>query len=169
MSYTSSPFSPYLEALELQFSLGPFYTFVFLSLMVLYQLESIHLDDYNLIYSQKKNRGSPKEDNAPSSRNSKGTSSNKEGSDKRASRDGSDVDLSKGDSVNILAFPFPLVCVAFLYYGRSPRHSKGVLRPWVELEVHEPQLEQRDLYLPSIVLVVPVQPPRVDSLTLLRS
>ena len=57
MSYTSSPFSPYLGALELQFALSPFYTFVALSLMVLYQLESIHVDDSNLIYSQNKNRG----------------------------------------------------------------------------------------------------------------
>ena len=57
VSYTSSHFSPYMGALELQFSLGPFYTFVSLSLMVLYQLESIHLDNYNLIYSQNKNRG----------------------------------------------------------------------------------------------------------------
>ena len=54
VSYMSSPFSPYLGALELQFSLSPFYTFVSLSLMVLYQLESIHLDNFNLIYSQKK-------------------------------------------------------------------------------------------------------------------
>ena len=57
VSYTSSPFSPYLGALELQFALGPFYTFVALSIMILYQLESIHLDDSNLIYSQNKNRG----------------------------------------------------------------------------------------------------------------
>ena len=57
VSYTSSPFSLYLGALELQFALGPFYTFVALSLMVFYQLESIHLDDSNLIYSQNKNRG----------------------------------------------------------------------------------------------------------------
>ena len=57
MSYTSSPFSPYLGTLEIQFSLGPFYKFVALYLMVLYQLESIHLDDSNLIYSQNKNRG----------------------------------------------------------------------------------------------------------------
>ena len=57
VSYTSSPFSPYLGALKLQFVLGPFYTFVSLSLMILYQLESIHLDDSNLIYSQNKNRG----------------------------------------------------------------------------------------------------------------
>ena len=56
VSYTSSPFSPYLGALELQFALGPFYTFVALSLMVLYKLESIHLDNYNLIYTQNKNR-----------------------------------------------------------------------------------------------------------------
>ena len=34
----------------------PFYKFVALSLMVLYQLESIHLDNYNLIYTQNKNR-----------------------------------------------------------------------------------------------------------------
>ena len=39
------------------FAFGPFYTFVDLYLMVLYQLESLHLDDYNLIYSQNKNRG----------------------------------------------------------------------------------------------------------------
>ena len=57
MSYPSSPLSPYLGALELQFAPRLFYTFVYLSLMVLYQLESLHLDDYNLIYSQKKNRG----------------------------------------------------------------------------------------------------------------
>ena len=57
VSYTSSHFSPYLGSLELQFALGPFYTFVSLYLMVLYQLESIHLDDSNLIYNQNKNRG----------------------------------------------------------------------------------------------------------------
>ena len=56
MSYTSSHFSPYLGALELQFDLGPFYTFVALSRMILYQLELIHLDNYNLIYTQNKNR-----------------------------------------------------------------------------------------------------------------
>ena len=57
MSYLSSLLSPYLGALELQFAPGIFYTFVYLSLMVLYQLESLHLDDYNLIYIQNKNRG----------------------------------------------------------------------------------------------------------------
>ena len=57
MSYPSSPLSPYLGGLELQFSPGPFYKFVALSLMVLYQLESFHLDNYNLIYIQNKNRG----------------------------------------------------------------------------------------------------------------
>ena len=41
----------------LQFASGPFYTFVALSLMVLYQLESLHLNDYNLTYSQNKNMG----------------------------------------------------------------------------------------------------------------
>ena len=56
VSYTSSPFSPYLGVLELPFALGPFYTFVSLYIMVLYRLESIHLDNYNLIYSQNKNR-----------------------------------------------------------------------------------------------------------------
>ena len=55
MSYPSSPLSPYLGALELQLALGPIYKFVSLSLMVIYQLESLHLDDYNLIYSQNKN------------------------------------------------------------------------------------------------------------------
>ena len=57
MSYPSSPLSPYLGALKLQFSPCLFYTFVELSLMVIYQLEALHLDDYNLIYSQNKNRG----------------------------------------------------------------------------------------------------------------
>ena len=57
MSYSSSHLSLYLGALELQFAPGPFYTFVDISLMVLYQLESLHLDYYNLIYSQNKNRG----------------------------------------------------------------------------------------------------------------
>ena len=58
VSYTSSLFSHDLGALELHFALGPLSTFVSLSLMVLYQLESIHLDDSNLIYSQNKNRAS---------------------------------------------------------------------------------------------------------------
>ena len=53
----NSPLSPYSGALELQFSPGPFYTFVALALMVLYQLESLHLDNYNLAYSQNKNIG----------------------------------------------------------------------------------------------------------------
>ena len=53
----NSHLSPYSGALEIQFAPGPFYTFVSLSLMVLYQFESLHLDDYNLIYSQNKNRG----------------------------------------------------------------------------------------------------------------
>ena len=57
MSYPSSPLSPYLGALELQFAPSPFYIFLELSLKVLYELESLHLDDYNLIYSQNKNRG----------------------------------------------------------------------------------------------------------------
>ena len=41
----------------LQFDPGHFYTFVALSLMDFYQFESLHLVDYNLIYSQNKNRG----------------------------------------------------------------------------------------------------------------
>ena len=57
MSYSSSPLSLYLGALELQFASGPFYTYLDLSLMVLFQLESLHLDGYNLIYSQNKNMG----------------------------------------------------------------------------------------------------------------
>ena len=57
VSYTISPFSPYLGALELHFALGPFYTFLSLYPMVIYHLESIHLDNFNLIYSQKKNKG----------------------------------------------------------------------------------------------------------------
>ena len=57
MSYPSSPLSPYLGALELQFSPSIFYIVLYLSLMVLHQLESPHFDDFNLIYSQNKNRG----------------------------------------------------------------------------------------------------------------
>ena len=47
--------SLYLGALDLQFASGPFYTFVDVSLMVIYQFESLHLDDYNLIFIQNKN------------------------------------------------------------------------------------------------------------------
>ena len=57
MSYPNSPLSPYSAALVLQFTPGPFYKFVALYLIFLYQLESLHLDDYNLTYSQNKNRG----------------------------------------------------------------------------------------------------------------
>ena len=57
MSYPSSPLSLYLGALELQLYPSPFYTFVDLSLMVLYQFKALYLDDYNLIYIQKKNIG----------------------------------------------------------------------------------------------------------------
>ena len=57
MSYPSSPLSPYFGALELQFSPGTPYKIVYLSLMVHYHLESLHLDDYNLIYIQNKNMG----------------------------------------------------------------------------------------------------------------
>ena len=56
MSYPKLTLSPFSEALVLQFAHSPFYTFVALYLMVLYQLESLHLVDYNLINSQKKNR-----------------------------------------------------------------------------------------------------------------
>ena len=56
VSYMTSPFIQNFGALELQFALGPFYTFVALYLMVLYQLESIYFYYYNLIYSQNKNR-----------------------------------------------------------------------------------------------------------------
>ena len=57
MSYPNPPLSPYSGALMVQFILGPLYTFVSLSLIVLHQLKSLHLDDYNLIYSHNKNRG----------------------------------------------------------------------------------------------------------------
>ena len=57
MSYLNSPLSPYSGALVVQFALGPFYTYVALSLMVLCQFETLYLDDYNLIYSQNKNKG----------------------------------------------------------------------------------------------------------------
>ena len=56
MSYLNSPLSPYSGALVLQLAPDPFYTFVSLSLMVLYELESLHLDDYNLTYIQNRNR-----------------------------------------------------------------------------------------------------------------
>ena len=57
VSYPNPPLSPYSGALVVQFALDLFYTFVALSLMVLYQLESLYLEDYNLINSQNKNRG----------------------------------------------------------------------------------------------------------------
>ena len=56
MSYLISPLSPYFGVLELQFAPGPFYKVLDLSCMVLYQLKSLNLDDYNLIYIQNKNR-----------------------------------------------------------------------------------------------------------------
>ena len=51
------PLSPYSGALYIQFAPSPFYKFVSLALMVLYQLESLNLDDYNLTYSQNKKIG----------------------------------------------------------------------------------------------------------------
>ena len=57
VSYSNPPLSPYPGALVVQFALGPIYKFVALSVMVLYQLESLHLDHYNLIYRNNKNRG----------------------------------------------------------------------------------------------------------------
>ena len=62
----------------------------------------------------------PNEENAPSSRTSKGSSLNKERSNKRASRDGEDVGLSKGSTWHIPYFPFPLDLAASLYCNRSP-------------------------------------------------
>ena len=57
VSYSNPPLIPYSGAYVVQLVLGPFYKFLALSLMVLYQLESLHLDDYNLIYSKNKNMG----------------------------------------------------------------------------------------------------------------
>ena len=57
LSYPNPPLSQYSGALVVQFDLGPFYTFVALFLMVLYQFESLHLDYYNLIYRKNKNMG----------------------------------------------------------------------------------------------------------------
>ena len=57
MSYLNPPLSPYSGELVVQFALGHLYTFIVMSLMVIYQLESLHLDEYNLIYSQNKNMG----------------------------------------------------------------------------------------------------------------
>ena len=54
--YQNSHLSPYLGALEQQFAPSPLYKFLSLAPMVLYQLESLNLDDYNLTYSQNKNR-----------------------------------------------------------------------------------------------------------------
>ena len=51
----NSPLNPYSGALELQYAPRPFYKFVALDLMVLYLLEPLHLDDYNLTYSKNKN------------------------------------------------------------------------------------------------------------------
>ena len=50
----NSHLSPYSGALELQFAPGSFYTFVALALMVLYQLKSLNLDDYNFFIAKKK-------------------------------------------------------------------------------------------------------------------
>ena len=52
--------------------------------------------------------GCSKEEKAPSSRSSMGISSYKEKLNRRALKDGEDVDFSKGDSIYILAFPFPM-------------------------------------------------------------
>ena len=52
----NSPTSPHSGALELQFAPGTFYKFVSLALMVLYQFQSLNLDDNNLPYIQNKNR-----------------------------------------------------------------------------------------------------------------
>ena len=57
LAIRNSPLRPFSGTLVLQFARGPFYTFVDISLMVLYQLETIHLVYYNLIYSQNKNMG----------------------------------------------------------------------------------------------------------------
>ena len=57
VSYPNSPLSPYLGALLLQFAPSTLYTFLALSLMVLFQWESLHFEDYNLTYNQNKNRG----------------------------------------------------------------------------------------------------------------
>ena len=57
VSYPNPPLSPYSGSLVLQFVPSPFNTFLSLSLMVFYQLESLNLDDYNLTYSQNKNNG----------------------------------------------------------------------------------------------------------------
>ena len=50
-------FKPIFGSLSDEIFPGAFYIFVTLSRMVLYQLESLNLVDYNLIYSQNKNRG----------------------------------------------------------------------------------------------------------------
>ena len=50
-------FKSIFGSLRATFYPSPFYKFISLSHMVIYQLESLHLDDYNLIYSQNKNRG----------------------------------------------------------------------------------------------------------------
>ena len=57
VSYPNSHLSKYSGALVLQFAPGPFYIFLALSLMVLYDLESLLFDDYNLTYRKNKKRG----------------------------------------------------------------------------------------------------------------
>ena len=56
MNYPKLTFKPIFGSLSAVIWSGPFYTFAALSLMVLYQLKSLNLVDYNLIYSQNKNR-----------------------------------------------------------------------------------------------------------------
>ena len=84
---------------------------------------------------------SPNEENAPSSRTSKGSSLNKERSNKRALRDGEDVGLSKGSTWHIPYFPFPLDLWPPSAVIDLLAPSRFVFHPWVKAEVHEPRWE----------------------------
>ena len=56
VSYPKLTFIPIFGSLGATVCSNHFYKFVALALMVLYQLESLNLDHYNLTYSQNKNR-----------------------------------------------------------------------------------------------------------------
>ena len=57
VSYPKLTFKPIFGSLSATICSCPFYKYVSLSFMVLYQLELLNLVDYNLIYSKNKNRG----------------------------------------------------------------------------------------------------------------
>ena len=56
MNYPKLTFKPIFRSLRATICFGPFYKFVAPDLVVIYQLKSLYLDDYNLTYSQNKNK-----------------------------------------------------------------------------------------------------------------